>query len=393
MRVVDMHCDTILELLSRDLKGKEASLYSNDLSIDLEKMKKGNYLLQNFALFTDQKELAIPEQQTMRLYDEYCTQMDKYADYIAPVYTFSDIEKNDKEGKLSSLLTLEDGGVCFNDLAMLRNYYRMGVRMIALTWNYENGIGYPNLSMKDMNGNRPNYKRSVDTERGLTEFGISYVKEMERLGMIVDVSHLNDAGFYDVLKYTTKPFVASHSNARSVCNVARNMSDDMILQLAKRGGVMGLNFCGSFLADRDDHKSCVEDMVKHILYIKDLAGIDVIGLGTDFDGISCPLEIEDASMINLLEEDLNTSLALTKIFDQVKILNQVTRVREKDNDVIATEYATLVKMGDVLGFLFEGTKLSKEDIALYEEWNAYKKEKNFDEADRVRKELTERGIL
>ena len=282
MRVVDMHCDTILELLSRDLKGKEASLYSNDLSIDLEKMKKGNYLLQNFALFTDQKELAIPEQQTMRLYDEYCTQMDKYADYIAPVYTFSDIEKNDKEGKLSSLLTLEDGGVCFSDLAMLRNYYRMGVRMIALTWNYENGIGYPNLSMKDMNGNRPNYKRSVDTERGLTEFGISYVKEMERLGMIIDVSHLNDAGFYDVLKYTTKPFVASHSNARSVCNVARNMSDDMI----------------------DDHKSCVDDMVKHILYIKDLAGIDVIGLGTDFDGISCPLEIENASMMNLLEEAL-----------------------------------------------------------------------------------------
>lgn len=99
------------------------------------------------------------------------------------------------------------------------------------------------------------------------------------------------------------------------------------------------------------------------------------------------------AMMNALEDDLNTSLALTQILDQVKVLNQVMRVREKDNDVIATEYATLVKMGDVLGFLFEGTKLSEEDIALYEEWNAYKKEKNFDEADRVRKELTERGIL
>lgn len=99
------------------------------------------------------------------------------------------------------------------------------------------------------------------------------------------------------------------------------------------------------------------------------------------------------SMVNSLEDDLNTSLALTQILDQVKVLNQVMRVREKDNDVIATEYATLVKMGDVLGFLFEGTKLSEDDIALYEEWNAYKKEKNFDEADRVRKELTERGIL
>lgn len=99
------------------------------------------------------------------------------------------------------------------------------------------------------------------------------------------------------------------------------------------------------------------------------------------------------AMVNPLEDDLNTSLALTQILDQVKVLNQVMRVREKDNGVIATEYATLVKMGDVLGFLFEGTKLSEEDIALYEEWNAYKKEKNFDEADRVRKELTERGIL
>ena len=99
------------------------------------------------------------------------------------------------------------------------------------------------------------------------------------------------------------------------------------------------------------------------------------------------------AMVNALEDDLNTSLALTQVLDQVKVLNQVMRVREKDNDVIATEYATLVKMGDVLGFLFEGTKLSEEDIALYEEWNAYKKEKNFDEADRVRKELTERGIL
>lgn len=99
------------------------------------------------------------------------------------------------------------------------------------------------------------------------------------------------------------------------------------------------------------------------------------------------------AIVNALEDDLNTSLALTQVLDQVKVLNQVMRVREKDNDVIATEYATLVKMGDVLGFLFEGTKLSEEDIALYEQWNAYKKEKNFDEADRVRKELTERGIL
>ena len=304
MKIIDMHCDTILELLNAELEGKDSSLYSNDCMIDLQKLKQGNYLLQNFALFTDQETLDISEHQTMRLYDKYCRELEFNKDSIAPVYSYADIEKNEKEGKLSALLTLEDGGVVFHDLAMLRNYYRMGVRMIALTWNYENGIGYPNLSMKDMNGQFPNYYHKIDTNRGLTDFGISYIQEMERLGMIIDVSHLNDAGFYDVLKYTTKPFVASHSNARSVCSVARNLSDDMILKLAQRKGVMGINFYGSFLGDRKDHKSCVDDMVKHIQYIKDLAGIDVIGLGTDFDGIVCPLEIKDASMMHLLEDAL-----------------------------------------------------------------------------------------
>ena len=128
---------------------------------------------------------------------------------------------------------------------------------------------------------------------------------MERLGIIIDASHLSDAGFYDVLNNTTKPFVASHSNARHLCKAARNMSDDMILKLAKRGGVMGINFYGNFLVDGDGHcKSCIEDMVKHILYIKDLAGIDCIGLGSDFDGINSELEMKDASYYQLLYEAL-----------------------------------------------------------------------------------------
>ncbi|MCF0105291.1 MAG: membrane dipeptidase, partial [Holdemanella sp.] len=233
--------------------------------------------------------------------------LDENKDYIAPVYKYSDIEDNERKGKISSLLTLEDGGVVFNSLAMLRNYYRMGVRMIALTWNYENGIGYPNISMSKMDDfSIPNPLQQVDEIHGLTPFGIEYVKEMEKLGMIIDVSHLSDAGFYDVLKYTSKPFVASHSNARSVCNVARNLSDDMIIKLAQRKGVMGLNFCGDFLEEHDKPNgiSRIEAMVKHIKYIKELAGIDVIGLGTDFDGISCELEIKDASYMHLLEKAL-----------------------------------------------------------------------------------------
>lgn len=321
MKVIDMHCDTILALLEKEQKFQEASLYSNDLCVDIEKLKKGDYLLQNFALFTDQKALVIPEQQTMRLYDMYSRMLENNKEHIAPVYSYADIEKNEKAGKISSMLTLEDGGVVFNDLAMLRNYYRMGVRMIALTWNYENGVGFPNLSMNEFDDYRQvNFLQRIDTVNGLTDFGIEYIQEMERLGMIIDVSHLNDAGFYDVLDYTTKPFVASHSNARAICPVARNMSDDMILQLAQRRGVMGLNFCGDFLAlhDQPNGPSRIDDMVAQIKYIRDLAGIDVIGLGTDFDGINSQLEIKDASYMPLLEEALKkagfTNEEIEKIF-------------------------------------------------------------------------------
>lgn len=290
MKVVDMHCDTILRLYDEG-----GCLSKNDFNIDLKKMVKGDYLLQNFAMFVNLSDHLDPLTKAQRLIDLYYTELEKSPELIKPVYSYEDILNNQKNGLMSAMLTLEEGAVVNNDLAILRNYYRLGVRMITLTWNHPNGIGYPNListkEFKDL--------YHLNTEDGLTDFGIAYVKEMERLGIIIDVSHLSDAGFYDVLKYTTKPFVASHSNARSVCGVARNMSDDMIKQLAKRNGVMGINFCGDFLkpSSHGGMCSCIEDMVKHILYIKELVGIDYVGLGSDFDGIDQNLELADASMM------------------------------------------------------------------------------------------------
>lgn len=297
MKIVDMHCDTILRIYDEG-----GSLLENDFNIDLKKMLKGDYLLQNFAMFVNLRDAADPLIKAQQLIDLYYREIDKYKDLISPVFSYDDIISNYDKGIMSAMLTLEEGAVVNNDLAVLRNYYRLGVRMITLTWNYPNGIGYPNLAgtkeYQDL------YR--INDHDGLTDFGIEYIKEMERLGIIIDVSHLGDAGFYDVLKYTTKPFVASHSNARSVCGVVRNMSDDMIRQLAKRNGVMGINFCGDFLrpSSSGGARSCIEDMVKHILYIKDLVGIDYIGLGSDFDGISQNLEIKDASMMPLLEKAL-----------------------------------------------------------------------------------------
>ena len=297
MKVADMHCDTILRIYSEG-----GNLRDNGYNIDLNKMVKGDYLLQNFAMFVDLNDQLDPLTKAQRLIDLYYREIEKNSDLIKPVYCYQDIIDNQKNNLMSAMLTLEEGAVVNDDLAILRNYYRLGVRMITLTWNYPNGIGYPNM----LEGEGFDRLKNINTEKGLTEFGIKYIQEVERLGIIIDVSHLGDAGFYDVLKYTTKPFVASHSNSRSVCDVARNMSDDMIKKLASRGGIMGINFCGDFLkqSDTGDERSCVADMVKHILYIRDLVGIDYIGLGTDFDGISQNLEIKDASMMPLLHEAL-----------------------------------------------------------------------------------------
>ena len=291
MLVADLHCDTIARLLYEGGSFKE-----NDFMVDLTKLKKGHYLLQNMALFTYRQGKEVPEKDTMKLLDKYYEVLHKYKDEVAPVLSFEDIKKNHEARKISLMLTLEDGGVVFNDLAMLRNYYHFGVRMIALTWNFYNGIAYPNVVDNDL--------YHLEKERGLTAFGLAYIKEMERLGMIIDVSHLGDRGFWDVFHNTTKPFVASHSNARKICKVARNLDDDMLRAIKQRGGVVGLNFCPAFLKDGSNISS-IKDMIKHIKHIKEVAGIESIALGSDFDGIDGELEIKDASYLPKLEKALD----------------------------------------------------------------------------------------
>ena len=147
----------------------------------------------------------------------------------------------------------------------------------------------------------------ANTVDGLTDFGIEVVKEMNRLGMVIDCSHLGDKGFYDVIKYSTKPIVCSHSCARSLCDHPRNLTDDMLYKLKENGGVIGINYCPSFVKKDlgDNDIVTVKDIVKHIVYIRDLIGIDYVGFGSDFDGISNKkLELKDASMMNLVIDEL-----------------------------------------------------------------------------------------
>ena len=308
MKYIDMHCDTMTVLYRT-----HGDLLSNDRHVDLQKMEKGECFLQNFAIFTN---IARDDSSfTWKVIDFYDLQMKLHQDRIRQVLSYEDILKNERNGYKNAMLTLEEGSVIDHDLDQLNAFYDRGVRMITLTWNYPNGIGFPNFTpSKDSD---ENILYQLNEKDGLTDFGIGYLRRMEELGMTVDVSHLSDAGFWDVAKYSTKPFVASHSSARSICGVARNLSDEMIRELARKGGVAGVNFCSEFIEDHNASYTSIQGIIDHIRHIAKIGGIDCVGLGSDFDGIDNQLEMKDASGMQLLYEGLKpyfTQEEIEKIF-------------------------------------------------------------------------------
>lgn len=350
MKVIDMHCDTIYKLLCLQEQGKPESLRRNGGQLDLLRMRDSRYLLQNFAMFVELDRDGDPWERVCRLYQHYQMELERNQDILAPVLCYEDIAANEAAGKLSAMLTVEEGGVCKGETGKLRKLYEMGVRMMTLTWNFPNEIGFPNFDL--VLGKKASERKEVwekcepDTQEyvrkrqeaqeafevfnhtcnsvgGLTEKGKELVAEMERLGMIPDVSHLSDAGFYDVLEVTEKPFVASHSNARSVCPCVRNMTDDMIRKLAERGGVMGLNYCADFLEEKPVgvvNQGTVAAVARHAQHIANVGGMEVLGLGSDFDGIEAYEEIPGAQGMEALWEGLRragfTESQLDMIFYQ-----------------------------------------------------------------------------
>ena len=286
-------------------------------------MQESGYLLQNFALFVDiGKCTPTPWERVCALYEVYRTELEKNKNRIVPVLCYEDILKNEACGKLSALLTVEEGAVCGGSLERLRELYDMGVRMLTLTWNYRNELGWPatrrclgqsrgdvdgRLTEKGETGIRGSDGR--DAACGLTETGRNFVTEMERLGMIPDVSHLSDAGFDDVWECTKKPFVASHSNARAVCPSLRNLTDDQIRRLAERGGCMGLNYYDKFLVDggSKDPEVLWEALIRQARHITDVGGMEILGLGSDFDGIPINPALPGAEAMPVLWDRLKTA--------------------------------------------------------------------------------------
>lgn len=311
MKFADMHCDTISRIFSSREKSEmgypvepikkkypNIELRSNPFHIDLERMKQAGYGLQTFAMYIALNRTENPFEQCNRMIDLYFSEIHKNSDLIRPALNFDDVLKNQEMGKMSALLSIEEGEVCLGDLQNLQHFYQRGVRMMTLTWNYENSLAYPNIVREGLN--RPN------KTHGLKAKGFQFLEEMERLGMIIDVSHLGDAGIMDVLENTKKPFVASHSNARAITNHVRNLTDDMIVQMGERGCIAGLNLAADFVTESlDEPYGSLEMLVEHARYMTDLGGMDFLALGTDFDGITNRnIELKDCSMMPLLAEAL-----------------------------------------------------------------------------------------
>lgn len=273
MFICDCHCDTLTELYN-----KNASLYENEQHFDIKRQIALGGGLQFCAIYVPTEVFRYQGglRYTLCLLDKYNQEIKKLHENgidVLQVRTAEDAG-NVLKHKAATLLAIEEGGAIDGSLEALRCLYELGVRAITLTWSNRNDIA--------------DGINEEATGSGLTLFGKQVVAEMNRLGMLVDVSHISTAGFWSVIETSTKPIIATHSNAKSLCSHPRNLNDEQIKALAQNGGLAGITFAGQFL-EEDWRNACIESVYKHIDYMLNLIGNDDhIGFGSDFDGISHP---------------------------------------------------------------------------------------------------------
>lgn len=267
--VFDLHCDTALALLGDNLR-QAGSLRKNNCHIDLERARTLPGYAQCFACFTtpDFREWrgVSPVEVFEREMATVMREVERNSDLISLVYTAADVDENRKNGKMSAILTIEGTAGFGYDPALLEDLYKAGFRISTLGWNEKNPL-----------------TGSHKTGGGLTDRGREYVKEAQRLGMIIDVSHISDEGFWDIMDITEAPIVATHSNSRAVCDVSRNLTDDMFRAICQTGGVAGFNQCDAFVGENPT----IDTACDHFLHFLELDPSGKhIALGADLDGCS-----------------------------------------------------------------------------------------------------------
>lgn len=294
MKYFDMHCDTLMEAF---FAGREDIYEFPNAMVDLRRMKEGRCMAQFFAVFLPCSDIwkwyqkkPVSDDDYIRICENiFYTSIEKYPDILAYAGDSKTITENERKGCISALLTMEDGRPIQGKMERLEEFYEHGFRLISLTWNDKNCFGSPNS------------RKAEVMKEGLTAFGKEAVLYMNDLGMIVDVSHLSDGGFYDVAEISKKPFVASHSNCREICNHPRNLTNDMLRILGEKGGVAGVNFGPEFLDDtKGNENSKVEQITRHLKHIIRYGGVECAAIGTDFDGIEGNLEISSPALMDRL---------------------------------------------------------------------------------------------
>lgn len=271
-KIFDAHCDTLCMLRNND-----ASIEKNSFNMDAERMNKYKSYTQIFACFIDPVYKNCAMERFIELSDTFYSQ------------------------NINGILSVE-GGEMITSLSALRTLKRLGVRIAALTWNFSNHIASGVLES--------------DKDRGVTDFGKRVIEEMNRINMLIDVSHLNDKSFYDVMELSKMPIVATHSNSRTICSHPRNLTDEQFKAIIKSGGCVGMNFYNLFL--NDSGKADIDDIIKHIEHFMSLGGENSIGMGSDFDGVD-----------NNLPEGIKGCEDMYKIFDRLLALNYTDEQIEK----------------------------------------------------------------
>ena len=286
--ILDFHCDTASEILD----GR--TLFKNNGMLSIQKLQEGGIFCQFFAMYIKMADFSSPSlgfEHLHLIYNNFIKEINENDAHISLAGNAKDIYAARDAGKIAAVLTLEEGAVLDGKPERLDELYAMGVRLITISWNHENCIGYPHSPEPEQ------------MKKGLKPFGLDTVKRMEELGILIDVSHLSDGGFWDVARICKKPFVASHSNARSLQGHTRNLTDDMLKALANAGGITGINFVPKFLGS--DGKGSIEQMLSHIKHIHKVAGLDVLALGSDFDGFEGSCELVDCSRFPLLTDAIS----------------------------------------------------------------------------------------
>jgi len=266
--IVDAHFDLLMDVAPQREAGRRRVIETDHLPGFAE----GGVNIVVSSIFVDST--FLPEMALRKAMDQVSSlyaEIDESPDKIMICRNYDDITRAQEQGKIGIMLSFEGVEPLYNDLSLLRMFYELGVRVVGLVWSRRNFAG----DGCHFSGAREGKKG------GITDFGVQLIEEAERLGMFIDVSHLNDEGFWDVMEVAKKPVIASHSNCRSIVNSMRNLTDEQIKAIAQKGGVIGMNACNIFTADRDEDGD-VEHLINHVDHIVKLVGPMHVGLGFDF---------------------------------------------------------------------------------------------------------------